>query len=441
MSLSITDVLARGPATSKEIQAETGLTQAAVSRQLRKLSDSIIRRKDGRVVFYAMTCNAFGGSDRLPLFTVDAHGNNTAVASIRPLAHGGFFVQPSTGAPGVLAGENEDGFYDDLPYFLYDLAPQGYLGRQIAEEMAAQSPDFPNDPRQWNVDHIGRYLVSNGDDLPGNFKFGEQAHLRVRRKPRGVTSDEYPQLADDVIHGILPGSSAGGEQPKFTAFCSERMSHVIVKFSPSGDGAIARRWRDILIAEFHAAEALHAESWPAAETRLIEAGDRLFLESERFDRSGEYGRMSMISLQSVDSEFTGVGNGWHRVAEALYRRRLISWQHYIDVLWLWSFGKLINNTDMHLGNLSLGIDGNVFRILPVYDMCPMGFAPRVSEVLPYEFTPSSIEGTSLDENSVRHVIQVARDFWERVAGDDRISSEFKEFLHRGNPIDRIERQS
>ena len=110
MSLSITDVLARGPATSKEIQAETGLTQAAVSRQLRKLSDSIIRRKDGRVVFYAMTCNAFGGSDRLPLFTVDAHGNNTAVASIRPLAHGGIFVQPSTGAPGVLAGENEDGF-------------------------------------------------------------------------------------------------------------------------------------------------------------------------------------------------------------------------------------------------------------------------------------------------------------------------------------------
>ena len=57
------------------------------------------------------------------------------------------------------------------------------------------------------------------------------------------------------------------------------MSHVIVKFSPTGDGAIARRWRDILIAEFHAAEALHAESWPAAETRLIEAGDRLFLES------------------------------------------------------------------------------------------------------------------------------------------------------------------
>ena len=438
MSVSIADVLVRGPATSKEIQAETGLTQAAVSRQLRKMGDAIIRRKDGRVVFYAMTRNAFGGSDQLPLFTVDAHGNNTAVASIRPLAHGGFFVQLQTGAPAVLAGEGGEGFYDDLPYFLYDLAPQGYLGRQIAEEMAAQSPDFPNDPRQWNVDHIGRYLVSNGDDLPGNFKLGEQAHLRVRRKPRGVTTDEYPQLADDVIHGILPGSSAGGEQPKFTAFCSERMSHVIVKFSPTGNGVIARRWRDILIAEYHAAQALHHVSWPAAETTLIEAGGRLFLESQRFDRSGEYGRMSMISLQSVDSEFTGIGNGWHRVAEALHRRRLLSWQHYVDVLWLWNFGKLINNTDMHLGNLSLGIDGNVFRILPVYDMCSMGFAPRGSEVLPYDFTPLALEGTALNESGMNMALQVAHDFWERVTADSRISNEFREFLNQGNPVDRIE---
>ena len=437
MRETIAAILSQGPATSKEIQARTGLTQAAVSRQLRMMGDSIIRRKVGRVVYYAMTRNAFGGSDRFPLFMVDAHGNNTAVANIRPLAHGGFFVQPLTGASGVLAGERGDGFYDDLPYFLYDLAPQGYLGRHIAEEMATQSPDFPNDPRQWNVDHIGRYLISNGDDLPGNFKFGEQAHLRVRRKPRGVTSKDYPQLADEVIRGILPGSSAGGEQPKFTAFCSERMSHVIVKFSPTGDDAIARRWRDILIAEFHAAEALHHESWPAAETTLIEAGGRLFLESQRFDRSGEYGRMSMISMQAIDSEFTGIGNDWYRVAEALFQRELISWQHYLDVLSLWCFGKLINNTDMHLGNLSLGIDGNVFRILPVYDMCPMGFAPQGGQVLPYDFSPRALTGVGFIEDCINDAVMIAHDFWERVAGDDRISKDFREFLAQGNPMDRL----
>jgi hypothetical protein len=386
-----------------------------------------------------MTCNAFGGNDRLPLFTVDAHGNNIAVANIRPLLHGGFYVEPLTGMPSVLLGEGGDGFYDDLPYFLYDLAPQGFLGRQIAEEMSAQSSDFPNDPRQWNVDHVGRYLVSNGDDLSGNFKFGEQAHLRVRRKPLGVSSDDYPQLAEDVINGILPGSSAGGEQPKFTAFCRERLAHVIVKFSPKGNDAIARRWRDILITEFHASDSLRAAEWPVAETRLIDQGGRLFLESKRFDRSGDHGRMSMVSLQAVDSEFTGIGSRWDRVADALHRKNLLSWQHCFDTTALWNFGLLINNTDMHLGNLSVSIEGNVFRILPVYDMCSMGFAPKSGEVPSYDFNPPTIDKSlNLEDDVAGYVQDVARDFWNRVIADPRISPEFRDYLDQGNPIDRIE---
>ena len=441
MAPSITDILARSAATSKEIQAETGLTQAAVSRQLRKMEDSIIRRKDGRVVFYAMTSNAFGGGDRLPLRMVDAHGNDTLVAYIRPLAHGGFYLESQVGMPGVLLGDAH-GFYDDLPYFLYDLAPQGFLGRQIAKEIASQSLDFPSDPRQWSVNHIGRYLVSNGDDLPGNFKFGEQAYLRVRRKPLGVNSTDYPRLADEVISGTIVGTSAGGEQPKFAAFCYEKMAHVIVKFSPRGNDAIARRWRDILITEFHATEALNQANWPAAQTRLIEEGDRLFLESERFDRSGEYGRMSMISLQAVDSEFVGAGNDWVRVLDKLNRQDRLSLNHYIDGAALWYFGKLINNTDMHLGNLSLAIDGNFFRLRPVYDMCSMGFAPTAGEVLPYDFVPPQLDLiASIGNDALSAIKRVAHDFWERVSRDGRISVEFSEFLAQGNPIDRIEPES
>lgn len=112
--------------------------------------------------------------------------------------------------PSALLGERKNGLYSNLPYFLFDLAPQGFLGRQISEEMALQSDAFPSDPRNWTEEHIGRYLMSNGDDLPGNFKFGEQAHLRVRRKPIAVTMDDYPGLAENVMNGINPGSSAGG---------------------------------------------------------------------------------------------------------------------------------------------------------------------------------------------------------------------------------------
>jgi len=436
MPLSIRESLARGPATSKEIQAATNLCQTAVSRQLRGMGDSVKKLRSGRSLRYVMTCNAFGGNDKLPLTIVDAHGNTVLAAYIRPLVHGGFFVESATGMPLLLLGERGDGLYEDLPYFLLDLSPQGFLGRQIAKEMAAQSPDFPSDPRWWNTNHIGRYLISNGDDLSGNFKFGEQALLRVRRKPVVVSDEEYPALADSVMSGVIPGSSAGGEQPKFTAFSSENSSHVIVKFSPKGEGEIARRWRDILITEYHATKAIHSENFPAAETRLIEMNGRLFLESQRFDRSGEYGRMSMVSLQAIDAEFVGLGSNWPQVLDVLYKKKLVSWQHVFDAEFLWCFGNLINNTDMHLGNLSLAIEGNVFRVLPLYDMCSMGFAPKSGgEVPPFSFVPMESKRINLDEKTYNSTKDMAYGFWERIAGDKRISGEFKNFLDKGNPID------
>ena len=436
MPLSIRDYLMREPATSVQIQTATGLSQAAVSRQLRGMEKDIITLPSGRSPKYAMTCNAFGGDNKLPLAMVDAHGNTVLVAYIRPLAPGGFFVEQATGMPPVLLGEKGNGLYMDLPYFLSDMRPQGFLGRQIAKEMASQSNDFPTDPRYWNTNHIGRYLVSNGDDLPGNFKFGRQALERFRRIPIISTDTDYPNLADSVMNGVLPGSSAGGEQPKFTAFCGDRSAHVIVKFSPKGNNSVARRWRDIIITEYHATEALHNQNFPAAETRLIEVGGRLFLETQRFDRSGEYGRMPMISLQLVDAEFTGLGSDWPRVIGALYNKDLVSWQHVYDAEILWGFGCFINNTDMHLGNLGLSIEGNVFRLLPVYDMCSMGFAPKRSgEVLPYNFTLPEYRHVNLRPESVSTIKKIAHDFWERVTNDERISDEFKEFLDRGNPID------
>lgn len=437
MPSSIEEYLKRGSATSKEIQAATGLSQGAVSRRLRRMGSHVIQLRKGRSIRYAMTKNAFGCDDNLPLYMVDTFGNNTVVANIRPLAHGGFFVEQRTGMPSVLLGENKTGLYQDLPYFLYDLAPQGFMGRQIAEEMARQSPDFPPDPRDWTVEHIGKYLVSNGDDLPGNFKLGHQAHWRLRRAPAQSTPDDYPALAEEAIHGKVPGSSAGGEQPKFTTYCRERSAHVIVKFSPKGDDPIARRWRDILITEYHATEAIHASEFPAAETRLIENDGRLFLESLRFDRSGEYGRLPMISLQFVDAEFTGVGNGWHRAMNALTKNKLLSWQHYFDATILWAFGLLINNTDMHLGNLSLAIEGDVFRILPAYDMCSMGFAPKAGEVCPFAFSPPALDDLDLKDTVIGEIKNMARDFWARVQADPRISDEFRTFLNQGNPVDRM----
>ena len=441
MGLSIEQCLHTDPLTSKQLQDKTGLSQTVVARQLRELGDRIIKVSNGRPPIYALTTNAFGADDHLLICVVDTYGHNTAVATLRPLAHGGFFVQERVGIPPLLLGEKGNGVFEDLPYFLYDLRPQGFLGRQIATGLSKQSDDFPPNPERWNANHIGRYLVSNGDDLPGSLKFGQPAYNRVPRKLVETTPDDYPALAKSVIAGEIPGSSAGGEQPKFTTYCGVKSAHVIVKFSPKGDDPIARRWKDILITEHVAAQALRkVDITAAAETQLIEKEGRLFLESQRFDRSGKHGRMSMLSLQVVDAEFTGLGEGWTPVVSALNKRDLISSQHKYETNYLWVFGRLINNTDMHLGNLSLGMEGDVFRLLPVYDMCSMGFAPKGGEATPFQFSlpaDSQLNSTLDDNHTLTIAYAAAGIFWQAIAADTRISHEFKSFLEKSSPLNQI----
>jgi len=435
MAVSLAEFLEHGPATSKAIQAATGLSQAAVSRQLRRMGHRVVTVRSGRTPQYVMTRNAFGSNDRLPLAVVDACGDAVLVAHIRPLVTGGFYVEPCAGMSPLLLGDRGAGLYDDLPYFLQDMGPQGFIGRQIAKELHARCPEFPSDTKWWTTDHIGRFLIARGDDLPGNFTFGEQTLLRVRRNPVAIDDAEYPRMAERAMRGEVPGSSAGGEQPKFTAFSAQSASHVIVKFSPCGDTALSRRWRDILVTEHHAAMALRSQAIPAAETRLLEVEGRLFLESLRFDRSGLHGRMSMVSLASIDAEFVGSGSNWPRVIKALADRKLVAPEQVREAEFLWCFGKLIHNTDMHLGNLSLAMDENAFRLLPAYDMCAMGFAPRGGgEVLPYAFAPQHPKRLVIDDEMYEAARLLAKDFWKSVARDARISEEFRDFLNDGNPV-------
>ena len=435
MPLLIKAYLKRGPSTSKEIQAATGLSQSSVARRLRELGDTIVKIQDGRSIRYAATCNAFGVDDKIPLGLVDPLGKISVVAYIRPLIHGGYFLQPISNISPLLLGESGNGLYDGLPFFLYDLRPQGFLGRQTSCKMATHLEAFPSDPRQWTNTHIGKYLISNGEDLPGNFILGEQSLFRLARRPYGVTGRLYPKMAEDVMNGEVPGSSAGGEQPKFTAFSSLYESHIIVKFSPKDDTDIAKRWRDILITEYHAAQIINDNICPAAQTRLLEAEGRLFLETLRFDRLGGGGRYSMISLQAIDNEFTGVGHNWARVMGALKAQGRVGDQDAHVAGQLMYFGQLIHNTDMHLGNLSLSIDGEMFKLLPCYDMCSMGFAPKsAGEVRPFFFDAAQIADPELNKDDIIRLRQLAYAFWENVLGDERISSEFRDFLSGGNPV-------
>ena len=437
MPQRIIDILSIGPASTNTLAAATGTSRQTVSRKLRALADSVIKFDSVRPPLYYAVTEAFGSGNKILLAAVDPHGNTSLLGVLRPLTHGGFYLQPTPLAPQALRGAKEDGLYDDLPYFLEDMRPQGFMGRQIARDLNVQSDIFPPDPRDWNQEQIGRYLVANGDDLPGNLKIGRMALDRVRRPPQKSRHEDYPELADKAVEGEIHGSSAGGEQAKFATYSREREAHVIVKFSPKGTGEIARRWRDILVTEHIASEVLHEYNIPAAETNIFEVSDRLFLESLRFDRAGEYGRLPLLSMQAIDNEFSGVGSGWLRVAKKLHDRGLITWQHLDDIAVYWGFGRLINNTDMHLGNISFSIDGPGFSLAPIYDMCSMGFSPRsTGEIPPLSFSPPDIEGRlSCIDKTPAMIKEMARSFWKMLGVSELISEEFKSFIEHGNLLE------
>jgi len=439
MPQKILKMLSLGPATTRTLAAGTGMTRQTVNRKLRTLGDSVVKFDKVRPPLYYAVKEAFGSGNEIHLAAVDPHGNTNLWGVLRPLAHGGFYLQTTPVAPKVLKGNNGNGMYEGLPYFLDDMRPQGFIGRQIARDLNAQSDVFPPDPRDWNQEQVGRYLVANGDDLPGNLKIGRMAFDRVRRPPQKSRREDYPELADKAVEGEVHGSSAGGEQAKFATYSREREAHVIVKFSPKDGGELAIRWRDILVTEYIASEVLHEFNIPAAELGIYEIQDRLFLESLRFDRAGEYGRLPLISMQAIDNEFSGIGSGWLNIAKELHKLRLINWQHLYDIAVYWGFGKLIYNTDMHLGNVSFLIDGSGFSLAPIYDMCSMGFAPKsTGEIPPHAFTLPDINGPlCFIEKALPMIRQMAREFWRKVAENELVSAELRNFVNQSTIIDDI----
>lgn len=70
-------------------------------------------------------------------------------------------------------------------------------------------------------------------------------------RPSTQRAERYAALAHATLAGERAGSSAAGEQPKFTACVADADGsprHVIVKFSEPVEGnPVARRWADLLI--------------------------------------------------------------------------------------------------------------------------------------------------------------------------------------------------
>jgi hypothetical protein len=242
---------------------------------------------------------------------------------------------------------------------LYDIRPQGFLGRQFALAEHEQLGVSPN-AEEWSDDDIVFVLSRAGTDAIGNLLLGDAAYQRWLQSKLApaepVTEAElgehYAKRAQDALLAGVAGSGAGGEFPKFTAMRQKglRRPHVLVKFSG-------------------AAGAPRSSAGPtSARTRVKNHAGRVFLEAERFDREGVHGRLPVCTLDSLNAAFLGAGTtDWTRLSAQLDRRALLEPGIVQAVEHLWWFGRLVANTDMHLANLSFHVAPKL-RLAPAYDM-------------------------------------------------------------------------
>lgn len=427
-------LLIRAPADAKTLSDALGISQPTFSRLWPNAGSDVLALGAARSTLYGLTRTIRDIGPTLPMFRINAEGAPENFGQITILA-GHWYAYQFTGLPGIFTCEG-------LPYFLQDLRPQGFLGRLAPRENAELN--LPTDILEWTDDDALYYLARRGEENMGDLIVGNESYRRffAPTNPRhgGITHARdrdirYPELAEKALKGEIAGSSAGGEQPKVTAaiqrdHANQAADHVIVKFSPDISTLSGRRWGDLLIAEHLALATLRSDGIPAAESSILIAGNRVFLESIRFDRIGNAGRASMVSFAGLVGDIGALDKTWSFVATMLANQKRLSQTDLATIRLLDVYGSLIGNTDRHPGNLSLSwTPDRTFGLRPCYDMLPMMYRPNTQgEVVDREFNLSGLD--RLDLRELPKAIELADQFWSIVRVDPRISEDFKMVAER-----------
>ncbi|MGH9253054.1 MAG: HipA domain-containing protein, partial [Vicinamibacterales bacterium] len=349
-------------------------------------------------------------ASRFPLFRVTENGTPRSAGELVTLVA----RQTVWTAAGIVS--------NGLPIELADARPSGFLGRHFAAMHADLR--LPARLADWSHHHILIAMSRRGEDLPGNLIVGDESFARWQALESVVTTrNDYPELAEATIAGHPPGSSAGGEQPKFGVLVDGR--HVLVKFAARGGAGdvVARRWCDLLVLEALALDVLSSCGISAAQTTIVETSSHWFLESQRFDRVGVRGRVAVVSLAAVHDD---PADSWARAAVLLRDARRLTDEDARRLRWLDAFGALIGNTDRHQYNIVLFTDGSSLRLAPAFDQVSMLYAPTADGQVPSRiFAVPHATSDTLDVWADARI--AARDFWERARDERRVSDDVRSF--------------
>lgn len=406
-----------GPMAGGDLARALGISPATLSRTYARYQNQVCRMGKTRGVRYALRREVPGLTSPIPVYAVDTRGKAQEVGELDPLANGQHWFEPARGDQGLGI------LYEGLPPYCIDTAPQGFLGRGfVTQHPELESPERLDD---WSDDHRLIAIGRHGDDAVGNLIVGRESMDLFLASEPPAAKPSYTDLADAAAAGTA-GSSAGGEQPKFTTYNGRQ--HVIVKFTP-GDGSPAdERWRDLLICEAVAAKYVRSGAGLETDCRWLDGGNRRFLESVRFDRVGTRGRRGVLSLAAVADEWLGTRDNWVEAARRLLDARMTGEDTARRIRWLEAFGRLIGNNDRHFGNITFYCDEILatpsLELAPAYDMLPMRYAPTAAGVP--ALAAATVKQTAALLDVWTQAVQEAQNFWVEIEGTRHVSVQFRE---------------
>ncbi len=445
MELPLTTLLAReGPLSAPDVARLLRVDPITVKRHAAAAGAGILIVGRGKNTRYALPQPSITGAAQWPLFWVDPSG---VVAEFALASH----LQPDVlhiYGTGIGGGINVR-TARDMPWLMTPLKLRGYLGRASRSRLGAVAATWDTQPERWSLaqqlfaaqsaalDHAGAILVGEAAVNAWQWSQNTPPHSDHAATLAGV----YDGLAEAAIKGRIAGSSADGEQPKFSARLIDAggsVREVLVKFSPLRGTPFGERWNDLLHAEAIASVVLQEHGFSTPQSRIVTSSTRTYFESTRIDRvsasqDAHVGRRHLLPLASVHAAFvTGAPQSWPNTIARLAAQKRIAFDALTTTQTLYAFGQLIGNTDMHFGNLGVIVDSPAaiakgrMTLAPCYDMLPMRFAPASHGDL--YLTPFSNElSATLPITVTQTARALAQDFWRRLAREDAASEVWRRF--------------
>lgn len=400
--MSLQTALARGVLSAGDLRRRLGVSPATLSRLVRNARE-VVRFGHARATRYGLQ-QRWPQLDtaRFPLLRISEAGEPEPAGELTTLAGRQTLWLPR----GV--------WQDGLPPELSDMRPSGFLGRHFAARHADLR--LPPHLAEWSDHHVLLAVSRRGEDLPGNLIVGEESFERWQALSLAPSArDAYSTLADASIAGHPPGSSAGGERPKFGVLVDGQ--HSLVKFAARGTDPVAQRWHDLLVLEALALQLVSARGIGAARATLVEADRYAFLESARFDRVGLRGHVPVLSLAAAHDD---QADTWARAAVRMRERGQLTDDDARRLRWLDAFGAHIANTDRHQHNIVFFTRAGTLTLAPAFDQVSMQYAPSGDGQV--HATPMPLPRQTAETLDVWDSARAAgTEFWARAADDTRVS--------------------